>query len=300
MKFYCKIYYILTEGIPGDNPLNNQAVFSSIITLILVIVLTLIGFKDASMIVLVLGILWTASFYFINSLKKKSRISREKEFMKYVKRTGDDYLENFDDPFRDGLAMYCFSAMENPYYFNVIEKKFDEDKTKLYIGEIEWTEPIEIAINRRVESTYASRIVTDTDGKRKGFRNYATMCVLYDNGFSLPNFDLTNETLAKKTAEYLKINKTIDIDFDEDKRFSDAWWLCTNETIVVKDLFDKNVRLNFMKYLNRNYRITGQGNMLIIITEKPMLAPEYPRVINDMRSIQRFLKNNKKFYSQPR
>ena len=85
-----------------------------------------------------------------------------------------------------------------------------------------------------------------------------------------------------------------------DKKFSDAWWLCTNETMIVRDLFDRNVRSNFMKYLNRNYQITGQGNMLIIITEKPLLANDYPRVINDMRAIQRFLKNNKKFYTQPR
>ena len=180
------------------------------------------------------------------------------------------------------------------------QKSFDENRTKLYIGELEWTEQIEIPINKRVDSTFATRVVDQTDGQHKGFRNYATMCVLYDNGFRLPNFDLTNETFAKKTAEFLKVNKTLDIDFDEDKKFSDAWWLCTNETMIVRDLFDRNVRSNFMKYLNRNYQITGQGNMLIIITEKPLLANDYPRVINDMRAIQRFLKNNKKFYTQPR
>jgi hypothetical protein len=284
----------------GFNPLNNKAALSSSTTIILTLVLAMMGFKEASIIALAIGILWTATLMVVNSMRKKSRISREKEFMKYVKRTGDEYLTNFDNPFRDGLAMYCFSAMENPYYFNVIEKKYDDNRTKLYVGEIEWTGVMELPMNRKVDSTFATRTVTETEAQGKGFRNYATMCVVYDDGFSLPNFDLTNETLAKKTAEVLKLNKTLDIDFDEDKRFSDAWWLCTNETIVVKDLFDRNVRNGFMRFLNRNYRITGQGNMIIIITEKPMLATEYPRLINDMRQIQNLLKSNKKFYTQPK
>lgn len=284
----------------GFNPFNNKAAFSSSITLILTVILFLMGYQNASYIVFVLGIIWTGLFYLINDLKKKSRISREKEFHKYIKRTGDIFLDHFDDPIRDGMAMYCFQSMEAPYYFNVIEKSYDEDRTKLYIGELEWTQQIELPISKRSESTFATRVVDETDGQHKGFRNYATMCVLYDNGFRLPNFDLTNETFAKKTAEVLRLNKTLDIDFDEDKAFSDAWWLCTNETMIVRDLFDRNVRSNFMKYLNRNYQITGQGNMLIIITEKPLLVNEYPRVINDMRLIQRFLKNNKKFYTEPR
>ena len=284
----------------GFNPLKNKVALSSQTTLILTIILYLLGYEHASIIVLILGVVWTGGFYFINDLKKRSRISREKEFQKYVKRTGDSFLDHFDDPLRDGLAMYCFSYMEKPYYYNVIEKTYQEDETKVYIGELEWEEQLELSLSKRSESTFATRAVDQTDGQHKGFRNYATMCVLYDNRFRLPNFDLTNETLAKKTAEVLKINKTQDIDFDEDKAFSDAWWLCTNETMIVRDLFDKNVRSNFMKYLNRNYQITGQGNMLIIITEKPLLANEYPRVINDIRLIQRFLKNNKKFYNEPK
>ena len=159
-------------------------------------------------IVFVLGIIWTGLFYLINDLKKKSRISREKEFHKYIKRTGDIFLDHFDDPIRDGMAMYCFQSMEAPYYFNVIEKSYDEDRTKLYIGELEWTQQIELSISKRSESTFATRVVDETDGQHKGFRNYATMCVLYDNGFRLPNFDLTNETFAKKTAEVLRLNKT--------------------------------------------------------------------------------------------
>ena len=284
----------------GFNPLKNKVALSSQTTIILTIILYLLGYQNACFIVLILGIIWTGLFYFINDLKKRSRISREKEFQKYVKRTGDSFLDHFDDPLRDGLAMYCFSYMEKPYYYNVIEKTYQEDETKVYIGELEWEEQLELSLSKRSESTFATRALDQTDGQHKGFRNYATMCVLYDNRFRLPNFDLTNETLAKKTAEVLKINKTQDIDFDEDKAFSDAWWLCTNETMIVRDLFDKNVRSNFMKYLNRNYQITGQGNMLIIITEKPLLANEYPRVINDIRLIQRFLKNNKKFYNEPK
>ena len=95
----------------GFNPLKNKVALSSQTTIILTIVLHLLGYKNAAIIVFVLGIIWTGAFYFINSLKKKSRISREKEFQKYVKRTGDLFLDHFDDPLRDGLAMYCFSLL---------------------------------------------------------------------------------------------------------------------------------------------------------------------------------------------
>ena len=105
----------------GFNPLKNKVALSSQTTLILTIILYLLGYEHASIIVLILGVVWTGGFYFINDLKKRSRISREKEFQKYVKRTGDSFLDHFDDPLRDGLAMYCFSYMEKPYYYNVIK-----------------------------------------------------------------------------------------------------------------------------------------------------------------------------------
>ena len=65
------------------NPLNNNIAFSSTTTIILTIIFTLMGFKEASIIALAIGILWTATLMVVNSMRRKNRISREKEFMKY-------------------------------------------------------------------------------------------------------------------------------------------------------------------------------------------------------------------------
>ena len=95
------------------------------------------------------------------------------------------------------------------------------------------------------------------------------------------------------------MNETEDIDFDDDKEFSSAWWLSSNENMLVRDLFTKNIRSNFMNFVDKGYRICGNKNVLFIITNKPLCSKDYSKLISDIRMIQRFLKNNKKFYTPP-
>ena len=281
------------------NPFRNRASLNPIFIGIIAIVLWSLGFKEVGTIVFILSIIWYIAFRFIRIKKKQQKDSREKEFQKYVKRTGAAYLSSFDKPFQEGIAMQCFAAMENPSFYNIIDKSDDENGT-LYVGELEWTSHMDLSFKGGSDSTYATRVVGDSDGQQVGNKSYATMCIVYDKGFRLPNFDLSRETLGKKAAEVLKLNKTLDIDFDEDKRFSDAWWLTTNETIIVKDLFNKNIRASFMKYVNKDYRISGQGNMIILITKNVLLPDEYSKVVYDMRAIQRTLRTNQKFYTPPK
>ncbi|MBQ3643171.1 MAG: hypothetical protein II961_01110, partial [Candidatus Riflebacteria bacterium] len=126
-----------------------------------------------------------------------------------------------------------------------------------------------------------------------------TLCVLYDDKFNLPSFDLSRETLKEKAVEVLHMNETEDIDFDDDKEFSDAWWLSSNDNLIVRDLFTKNIRSNFMNFVDKGYRICGRRNVIFIITNSTLCPEDYSKVISDIRMIQRFLKNNKKFYTSP-
>ena len=281
------------------NPFKNRAFIHPFFVIIISIILGIFKYKEAGLVLFVISIIWFIAFKMIRIKKKKQKDSREREFQKFVKRTNASYLSSFDKVFKEGLAMQCFSEMENPFFYNVIDKS-DEENGDLYIGELEWVDHMELSLNNRNESNFATRTASDSDEQQTGNKSYATMCVAYDKNFRLPNFDLTKETLRKKTAEVLRLNKTLDIDFDDDKAFSDAWWLTTNETMIVKDLFTKPIRSKFMSFLKRNYRISGQGNMLIIITDNVLLPDEYSRVVYDMRAIQRILKTNQKFYVTPR
>lgn len=282
------------------NPFKNRASLRPIYFIFISIILIICRFnKEVGTLLFVIGVIWFIASKIIRIKKKKQKDSREREFQKFVKRTNASYLSSFDKVFNEGLAMQCFSEMENPFFYNVIDKS-DEENGDLYIGELEWVDHMDLSLNNSGESNFATRTAEGTDGQQTGNKSYATMCVAYDKNFRLPNFDLTKETLRKKTAEVLRLNKTLDIDFEDDKAFSDAWWLTTNETMIVKDLFTKPIRSKFMSFLKRNYRISGQGNMLIIITDNVLLPDEYGRVVYDMRAIQRILKTNQKFYVTPR
>ena len=282
------------------NPLANRAYLGMFITSVISLLLFFTDNKALGEVLFVFSILWFIGFQIIRVKKRKQKESREKEFKKYVKRTNADFSDFFDQPFKDGLAMQCFSFMENPSFYNVIEKS-DDENGKLFIGELEWIDHMELSIKGIKDSNYATRTVTNSKEKQIGNKSYATMCVVYDKGFRLPNFDLTIETLGKRTAEVLKLNKSLDIDFDDDKKFSDAWWLTTNETVPdVKDLFSRPIRLAFMRYVSKGYRIAGQADMIILITKNVHLPDEYSKVIYDMRAIQKTLRTNTKFYTQPK
>ena len=249
-------------------------------------------------IIAVFGIAIISIIYKSIIAKKKS--DREQKLLNIAKRTGAHVKPIFSKPLKDGATMECFTCLLDPSYINVIEK-LDKENGDIYIGELEWIKPAAPPNrSRRGRSQYdfnaGARMGTDCNYDRVKY--YATMCVLYDKGFNLPNFDLTKETLDKKAVEFFKMNETEDIDFDEDKEFSDAWWLTSNDNMIVKQLFTTNIRKNFMKYVDKGYRISGQQDMLIIITNTVYQPENYPSITSDMKVISRFLRTNKKFYNK--
>lgn len=222
------------------------------------------------------------------------RKKREEQAVQYARKTKSVIKPFFSKFVKDCGDMECFSDMLNLSFCNVIEK-LDKENGDVYIGELRW----EIAVeqnNRRRRSLVAD-LLFGSEKKYIRVPKEATLCALYDEGFNLPNFDLIRETLKDKAVEVLGMNKTEDIDFDEDKEFSSAWWLSSNENMIVKELFTKSIRSNFMNFVAKGYRICGRRNVLFILANRALWPEDYSRVISDVRMIQRFMKNNKKFYT---
>ena len=249
-----------------------------------------------AVLIAVLFVITIISFIYRSIVESKKK-EREEKLIKIAKISGADVKTNYNKPIKDGEGMECFACLKDPCFTNVIEK-LDKENGDVYIGELEWFNPSTGNYGRNSRNPYSAVDSTDTNSNLDREKNYSTMCVLYDNGFNLPNFDLTKETIDKKAFEFLKMNDSEDIDFDEDNEFSDAWWLSSSENVLCRELFTQNIRSSFMKYIDKGYRISGQKNMLIIITDSVIQPEDYPSIISDNREIAKFLKTNNKFYKK--
>ncbi len=220
---------------------------------------------------------------------------RAKEIIQYAKRNKLSFRQYYSKFINDYGHLRCFADMLDPTFCNVIEKP-DKENGDLYIGELQW----EIAVqrnNRYTRRNLLANMLGAGENRYYRVKKYSTLCVLIDNCFNLPDFDLSRETLKEKAVEVLHMNETEDIDFEDDKEFSNAWWLSSNENMIVRELFTRNIRSNFMSFIDKGYRFCGNGNVLFIITEKPLWSKDYSKLISDIRMVQRFMKNNKKFYT---
>ncbi|MBP5467674.1 MAG: hypothetical protein J6Z11_00350 [Candidatus Riflebacteria bacterium] len=226
---------------------------------------------------------------------KKSRGAKVARLAKLSNTTMKTY---FSQPVKDCATMETFYSMLDPTFCNVLEK-LDKENGDLYIGELEWDVAVEKKRGRRRSIIdFAMELSSNSlDDRYIRVKHSATFCILYDNGFKLPNFELSKETLDKKATELLRMNKTEDIDFQDDKEFSSAWWLTSNENIIVRELFTKTIRSSFMKFVNKGYKICGQSNFIFILTNDIIQPDHYSEIMSDLRAIQRFLKTNKKFYT---
>ena len=102
------------------NPFKNRSFLNPIFIFIISLVLQLLGYKEFSQITFILSILWGIIYIIVGHVKKRNKKNRHIEFVKYIKRTGNNYLDSFDQPIRDGIAMSCFSSMEGPVFYDVI------------------------------------------------------------------------------------------------------------------------------------------------------------------------------------
>lgn len=249
------------------------------------VLLILLNFPNEFQLILkiTLGLILIIPLTFLSYrlIKNKYYSSRQKNLMLYARKLKANFKPNYTNPLKDYSFYLPISHKEDLIFKNVLEL-IDKENGDVYIGELEWS-PSE---------------KDEKDVKKDETKFYTTMCVLNDEDFTLPNFELTPETIAKKAEEALKMNESEDIDFDDDKKFSNAWWLCSNENILARYLFTPNIRKHFMDYLDRNYTICGQKSNIIIVTNHTIETEKYSNLIKDIRNIRLFLRNNNKFYKQ--
>lgn len=230
-------------------------------------------------------------FVIYNTYHDAKNKKREKKISNYADRKGLKYFPFYSKPLKGKEEMNCFSGMSSISFVNVIEKKSEKDNSVFYIGELQWLNPLEFTLPQRSRFDFFSTSKSDSNlSKTKLFTN---MAVYIDDRLNLPDFDLMRETLAKKLVEVVKLNRTEDIDFDEDKEFSDAWWLSSETNMLVREFFTAEVRKKFMPFLDKNYRIVGRENTLIIIADKLYEPEKFIQIETDIHKIARFLSSNK-------
>ena len=253
--------------------------------------------RSFSDIFIQLGITFIILIIFLvyHSYQDYQKRKRDDKIANFAKRKNLRFLPFFSEPLKQKDEMNCFSGMIDLSFVNVIDKSDLDNKARLYIGDLKWVGSSNGNTISKGNVDFSPRMGMDSSFAK--VKHYANMCVFFDNRFELPDFDLSRETLGKKTVEVLKLNNTEDIDFDDDKDFSDAWWLSSNMNMVVRDLFTKEIRKKFMKYVDKDYRIVGRNNMLLIITNKLYEPEDYNKIESDMRAISNILKTNKKFYN---
>ena len=88
---------------------------------------------------------------------------------------GANYKEKFKQAIKDIEKIKVLSYFFYPEFTNVLEKE-NEDGSKIYIGDLEWSTKYEFI-----------------GGGKNKYKQYTTVCICYDNNFNLPHFDLVKE-----------------------------------------------------------------------------------------------------------
>ncbi len=238
----------------------------------------------------------------VKSFKKSSHEAKLREFAEKKHLT---YKPYFAKPMNAAADWPCFRKFKEPSFANALE--FESDyKGSLYVGELEFTAH-EINIDR-MASAAASTGSGRYSGHRKvygmgndnasdKFKNELTMCVIFDNGIQLPYFDMMPETIKLKAFELFGIADSADIDFQNDKDFSDAWWLSGQIDSEVRNLFIPAIRSGFMRFAEKGYRICARGHLIFIIADKLVEPEKLNSVVADMKAIQKILQRNKLYYT---
>ncbi len=227
--------------------------------------------------------------------KKYSNTGNNPKAVSAIAQTiGATYKDSFNQVITDIEKMDCFNYFFDPKFTNVLEIE-NEDGSKTYIGDLEWSTRYGKKAIDGVYEDYDS--LFGTSGAKSQFKQCTTLCIVYNNNFSLPHFNLVKETIEKKASEFLKKEETEDIDFEDDKEFSDSWWLASSENVLARDLFDKKVRKTFMSFIDKDYIICGHKNYIIILAGKTINPNTYKYMISEIKRIQQAFIENGKFYN---
>lgn len=228
--------------------------------------------------------------FVIRELKAKIRKDRAEAAKDFSVSFDSEYLESFNIIFKDCSNLELFLS-KGTNSFAAVLKLNDESKGRIYIGE--W-------ITSQTANTNDSTAYVSQEGLIEGTTaKSVTMGVIYDPRFCLPNYTMWPESFGDRVEELIHSNLTKDIDFTEDKEFSDTWWLCSNDSDrEVKKLFSlENIRSNSLKLVHKKYRLAGCGNILIIVSQDRIDLENYRNFLSDIRLYQEFMSSNKEFYN---
>ena len=95
-----------------------------------------------------------------------------------------------------------------------------------------------------------------------GIHRPKTICAIVDPALSLPHFSLRRQ---QKIAD--KIGAALggqDINFNEDKKFSEAFVLQGNKADETRSFFDADVRKAFMKFASSETQVEAENDTLVI------------------------------------
>ncbi|EKD81652.1 MAG: hypothetical protein ACD_39C01707G0002 [uncultured bacterium] len=115
-----------------------------------------------------------------------------------------------------------------------------------------------------------------------------TICVIEDTALALPHFSLyTQHKLAAKIGAALGMQ---DINFSDDKKFSDAFILQGDNETEIRNFFDEKIRKAFMKFTGNEIQMEAYKNTLVVHRGATIDAQQWSPLLKDAFTIYEFLK----------
>lgn len=228
--------------------------------------------------------------FVIREFKAKRRKDRAEAAKDFASSFNAEYLESFNSVFHDCPNLELFLSKDTNSFATVL-KLNDESNGRVYIGE--WV------TSQTANSENSTMDVSKANLIGGAMAKSVTMGVIYEPLFNLPNFTMWPESFGDRAKELIHSNLTKDIDFKEDKEFSDAWWLCSSDSDnEVKKLFSHDsIRSKSLKLVDKKYCLAGYGNILIIVSQDRIPLENYQSFLSDIRTYHDFMSLNKDFYN---
>lgn len=126
-------------------------------------------------------------------------------------------------------------------------------------------------------------VVTDyrytTGGGKNQTTHYQTVCILTANDLDIPHCFLRKEV---PFLDFLgKVFGGQDINFDEDREFSDAFVLQGQNEAEVRQLFNAPVRRAFARHKSSNIQFEARGNTILFYHSQRIEPKEVRQLLQD-------------------
>lgn len=221
---------------------------------------------------------------FAASRKNKKRQERSDIIKAFAQEFKAQYQTHYDKVFEEGIDCEFFYSQDSNEFTNVL-KLDDTSNGTVFIGD--WVTSF-VAGDAITKANH----ISNEDSLMKALCSKSlTMGVIFDERLNLPEFALWPETLGVKMDEVIRINTSEDIDYAEDKEFSDMWWLCSHkENQKIKEIFNNpQLRHECMNFAKKKYRMAGFGKHLVIVSHDALSPSDYNEFLDSLREWQKII-----------